>query len=63
MQSRSMTCGIYKLTHIESGLVYIGQSKDIEQRWTQHRYSALKKPPILVHLGSDPEIRMAGVHR
>ena len=32
-----MTCGIYKITCIESGLCYIGQSKQIERRWKRHR--------------------------
>ena len=30
------TCGIYKLTHIESGISYIGQAKDIKARWSDH---------------------------
>lgn len=29
-------CGIYKLTHIESGISYIGQAKDIKERWVTH---------------------------
>lgn len=29
-------CGIYKLTHIESGISYIGQAKDIKDRWVTH---------------------------
>jgi hypothetical protein len=28
--------GIYKLTHIESGISYIGQAKDIKERWVTH---------------------------
>ena len=31
-----MTCGIYKITEIETGRCYIGQSKKIEARWKQH---------------------------
>lgn len=29
-------CGIYLITHIESGRKYVGQSRDIHLRWTQH---------------------------
>ena len=32
----SGTCGIYKITHIESGISYIGQAKDIKTRWSDH---------------------------
>lgn len=28
--------GIYKITHIESGKTYVGQSVDIANRWRQH---------------------------
>lgn len=30
------TCGIYKLTHIESGISYIGQARNIKDRWVEH---------------------------
>jgi hypothetical protein len=33
-----MTCGIYKLSFTNSVLVYIGQSENIEYRFTQHLY-------------------------
>lgn len=29
-------CGIYKLTHIESGISYIGQARNIKDRWIEH---------------------------
>ena len=29
-------CGIYKLTHIESGISYIGQARNIKERWAEH---------------------------
>lgn len=29
-------CGIYKLTHIESGISYIGQARNIKDRWVEH---------------------------
>lgn len=28
-------CGIYKITHIDSGISYIGQAKDIKERWVK----------------------------
>lgn len=30
------TSGIYKLTHIDSGISYVGQAKDIKDRWVAH---------------------------
>lgn len=30
------TCGIYKITHIQSGISYIGQARDIKERWVAH---------------------------
>ena len=32
-----MTCGIYRITEKETGRHYIGQSKNIESRWSRHR--------------------------
>ena len=32
----TMTCGIYKITEIDTGRCYIGQSKQIEGRWKRH---------------------------
>lgn len=32
----SGACGIYKITHIESGISYIGQARDIKTRWSDH---------------------------
>lgn len=29
-------CGIYKITHIDSGISYIGQARDIKTRWSDH---------------------------
>lgn len=31
-----MTCGIYKITRKDTGQMYVGQSKNIENRWRQH---------------------------
>lgn len=33
-----MTCGIYTITHIATGRVYAGKSKNIEHRWSSHRW-------------------------
>jgi len=30
-------CGVYKITNIINGKIYIGQSVDIERRWRQHK--------------------------
>jgi group I intron endonuclease len=36
-------CGIYKITHRESGKCYIGQSVDVFKRWQGHSNLAVKK--------------------
>ena len=35
-------CGIYLITHIESGRKYVGQSVNIKSRWNQHAKGACK---------------------
>lgn len=30
-------CGVYKITNIANGKLYVGSSKDIEYRWRQHK--------------------------
>lgn len=30
-------CGVYKITNIVNGKLYVGSLKDIEYRWSQHR--------------------------
>lgn len=32
-----MTTGVYKITNLVNGKVYIGASKDIERRWREHK--------------------------
>lgn len=32
-------CGVYKITNIINGKIYIGSSKDIDRRWREHTYS------------------------
>ena len=33
-------CGIYKITRIKTGEIYIGKSTNIKNRWSQHIQSA-----------------------
>lgn len=33
-----MSCGIYKITNLINGHIYIGQSIDIERRWYNHKH-------------------------
>jgi group I intron endonuclease len=33
-------CGIYKITRLKTGEIYIGKSTDIKSRWQQHSKSA-----------------------
>lgn len=33
-----MTTGVYKITNLVNGKVYIGVSKNIKKRWGEHRY-------------------------
>jgi hypothetical protein len=42
----SIRCGIYKITNIENGMCYIGQSVNIAERWKQHTKRALGCEPI-----------------
>lgn len=36
-----MSCGIYKITNKENGHMYIGLSKNIERRFSDHKTKAL----------------------
>lgn len=36
-------CGIYKITNLINGKVYIGQSQDIYRRWKEHKYARNKR--------------------
>lgn len=42
-QKREHTTGIYKITNIKNGKVYIGQSVDIERRWMTHKIHTKKE--------------------
>lgn len=35
--ARDITSGIYKITCISNGKVYIGMSNDIHKRWWEHK--------------------------
>jgi group I intron endonuclease len=39
MARKTKITGIYKITHLSSGRVYIGSAKDIKSRWDAHRSS------------------------
>lgn len=39
-------CGIYKITNIENGMCYVGQSVNIAERWKQHLKRALGCEPM-----------------
>lgn len=36
--AKQKICGVYKITNDKDGKFYIGSSKDIEQRWYEHKY-------------------------
>ena len=42
-------CGIYKITNTITGDFYIGSSKNVKNRWAQH-----KKPSIWKRLPNNP---------
>lgn len=41
--SREVISGIYKITNLVNGMIYIGQSKDIYTRWTEHKNMVNKR--------------------
>lgn len=46
--AREIICGIYKITNLINGKVYIGQSKDIYSRWAEHRKECRKNRKDIV---------------
>jgi hypothetical protein len=54
--------GIYKITDIETGLVYIGQSVDISKRWKDHIKSALGAGATVSNNKLYAAMRENGVH-
>ena len=55
MKNNSGTCGIYKITHKDTGRAYIGLSENIEDRWYRHTHS-----PSLKHSYIDRAIKKHG---
>lgn len=47
-----MICGIYKITNKVNSKAYIGQSQDIERRWTKHRRELNNNSHVNKHLQS-----------
>lgn len=43
-------CGVYKITNIANGKIYIGSSKDIKDRWYQHTSKLNSKNHGNIHL-------------
>lgn len=43
-------CGIYCIKNIQNGLVYVGSSKNIDQRWSTHKYMLNKNIHFNCHL-------------
>lgn len=41
--AREVICGIYKITNLVNGKVYIGQSQDIYVRWYEHKRASKKR--------------------
>lgn len=46
--AREVICGIYKITNLINGKVYIGQSKDIYYRWYDHKKESRKNRKDIV---------------
>lgn len=44
-ENNSKVCGIYKITNLDNGQAYIGQSVDIRERWRQHIKASLSFTP------------------
>lgn len=42
----TVICGIYKITNLINGKIYIGQSTDIKKRWLKHKYA---KDNFVIH--------------
>ena len=38
IKMKNVICGIYKITNIDNGKMYVGQSNDVLDRWTHHKY-------------------------
>lgn len=45
--AREVICGIYKITNLVNGKIYIGQSKNIYKRWSEHKRPRNYNCPLL----------------
>jgi group I intron endonuclease len=43
-------CGVYKITNMINGKIYIGSSNNIYNRWSQHKASLNAKTHNNIHL-------------
>jgi group I intron endonuclease len=43
------TSGIYAITHLETGRVYVGKSIDIERRWHEHKRDARRGVEMAIY--------------
>lgn len=48
-----MKCGIYQITCTENELIYIGSSKHIEKRWTEHKWALNNNTHVNMFLQAD----------
>jgi group I intron endonuclease len=42
-------CGVYAITHVATGRMYVGKSIDIDSRWQQHVWEAARGEGYAVH--------------
>lgn len=49
-------CGVYKVTYVPVGVYYVGVSKDISQRFVEHRYSISHSGTVCEHIIGDMDL-------
>lgn len=50
MDKSQKICGVYKITNLVNGKIYVGSSKDINKRWYQHKNSLTNDTHGNLHL-------------